>query len=179
MFSHCIRCFTPCQVLYIFPSLWFKALIIFSLSGWLPGSINIQMHSDYLCFSEFFAFCTRKTNNKRNKSVSFKLHDAYYKMKLQWIQNLWKLGINQLQSTENFHLGLKVATQSQSLSIDWSWQALLSHKANTFLTSRNHTVLSYPIDQTYQVLSICSHFWGIYTNFTVYNPTKLGHYFRV
>lgn len=108
MFSHCIRCFTPCQMLYIFSSLWFKVLIIFSLSRWLPGNINIQMYSDYLCFSEFFAFCTRKKNSKRNKSVSFNLQDAISKMKLSWIQSLWKLSIN--QNIENFHLSVKVAS---------------------------------------------------------------------
>lgn len=108
MFSYCIRCFIPCQVSYIFSNLWFQVLIIFSLSRRLPGDINIQMHTDYLCFSEFLAFYTRKKIIKEINQFLSTCMMSISKMKLLWIHILWKLSINQ-QSMENFHLCIKVA----------------------------------------------------------------------
>lgn len=101
--------FTLCQVLYIFFSLWFKVLIIVTLSKWLPGNINIQMYSDYLCCSEFYASPEEK-GNKRNKSVSFSWQVAGLtekKMNLSWILRIWKLSINQDETSESFYQTLE------------------------------------------------------------------------
>lgn len=106
MFSYCIRYFTPCQVSYIFSNLWFKVLIIFSLSRRLPGDINIQMYTDYLCFSEFLAFYTRKKIIKEINQFLSTCMMSTAKMKLSWIHILWKLSIN--QNMEKFHICIKV-----------------------------------------------------------------------